>query len=149
MKRSIGTTMLVIASTGFATLAEAQTASRPPPHFTHYTVIRLSTLGGTYSSGYGGVTNNGWVSGDSTLPGDTTRHASVWRDGVITDLGTLGGAGSPVPWPQKNTHGLIVGGADTSTPDPLNENWGAAASCPSGPCEGGKTWGTVSVGRTA
>ena len=39
MKRSIGTAMLVIALTGFATLAEAQ---RAPPH---YTVVRLSTLG--------------------------------------------------------------------------------------------------------
>ena len=60
MKRSIGPTMVVIALTGFATLAEAQ---RAPPH---YTVINLGTLGGSAANGYGGVTNNGWVSGDSS-----------------------------------------------------------------------------------
>ena len=54
MKRSIGTAMLVIALAGFATLAEAQTASGPPPH---YAVINLGTLGGSQSNGYGGVTN--------------------------------------------------------------------------------------------
>ena len=76
MKRSIGPAMLVIALAGFATLAEAQTVSGPPPH---YTVINLGTLGGSQSNGYGGVTNNGWVSGDSYLPGDTTEHAFLWR----------------------------------------------------------------------
>ena len=37
MKRSIGPAMLVIALTGFATLAEAQTLVRAPPP--HYAVI--------------------------------------------------------------------------------------------------------------
>jgi hypothetical protein len=53
MKRSIGPAMLVIALgagalTGFATLAEAQTASANPPHYAnapHYTVTNLGTLG--------------------------------------------------------------------------------------------------------
>ena len=52
MKRGIGPAMLVIALTGFATLAEAKT----PPH---YTVINLGTLGGSVADGYGGPTNNG------------------------------------------------------------------------------------------
>ena len=52
MKRSLGTAMLVIALASFATLAQAQTASGPPPH---YAVIRLPTLGGSQSNGYGGV----------------------------------------------------------------------------------------------
>ena len=64
MKRSIGTAMLVIALTGFATLAEAQKVSGPLPH---YAVTYLGTLGGSGSNGYGGVTNSGWVSGDSYL----------------------------------------------------------------------------------
>lgn len=85
--------MLVIALTGFAALAEAQTASAPLPH---YTVTNLGTLGGTESNGYGGVTNGGWVSGDSFLTGSQTEHAFVWRDGVMTDSpsekGPLSGA---------------------------------------------------------
>ena len=125
MKRSIGPAMLVIALIGFATLAEAQTVSGPP----HYTVTYLGTLGGLSSNGYGGVTNNGWVSGDSSLSGDTTEHAFVWRDGVITDLGTLGGNNSSVPWAQKNNLGLIVGQAQGSRIDRLGEYWGLAYGC--------------------
>jgi hypothetical protein len=61
MKRSIGPAMVVIAfgavaSTGFATLAEAQTASGSWPH---YAVTNLGTLGGSKSNGYGGITNRG------------------------------------------------------------------------------------------
>jgi probable HAF family extracellular repeat protein len=125
MKRNIGPAMLVIALTGFATLAGAQTVSGPP----HYTVTYLGTLGGFSSNGYGGVTNNGWVSGDSSLPGDKTEHGFVWRDGVMTDLGTLGGANSSTPWAQKNNLGLIVGQAQGSQTDPLGEYWGEAYGC--------------------
>jgi uncharacterized membrane protein len=87
MKRSIGPARLVIAFvaialTGFATLAEAQTASANPPHYAnapHYTVINLGTLGGSTSYG-SGVTNNGWVNGDSyLLPASKTEHAVLWR----------------------------------------------------------------------
>jgi hypothetical protein len=45
MKPSIGPGMLVIALTGFATLAEAQTVSASWPH---YTVTNLGTLGGAH-----------------------------------------------------------------------------------------------------
>jgi probable HAF family extracellular repeat protein len=133
MKRSIGTAALVIALTGFATLADAQTGSNPP----HYAVAYLPTLGGLSSNGYGGVTNTGWVSGDSSLSGDTTEHAFVWRDGVITDLRTLGGLNSSTPWAQKNNIGLIVGQAQGSRPDPLGEYWGVAYVClNANPCMG-------------
>ena len=137
MKRSIGPGMLVIALTGFATQAEAQTVSWPPPH---YTVINLGTLGGSQSNGYGGVTNNGWVTGDSFLKGDATEHAFVWRDGAMTDLGTVGGTNSGAAYPSKDNHGLIVGQAQGSQIDPLGEYWGVASVCiikglPA-PCEG-------------
>jgi probable HAF family extracellular repeat protein len=142
MKHSIGTALLVIALTGFATLAEAQTVSWPPPH---YAVTNLGTLGGSESNGYGGVTNRdnvtngGWASGDSFLRGDQTEHAFVWN-GVMTDLGTVGGPNSSTPWPQKNTYGLIVGQAQGSQIDPLKENWGVAYGCNtrSGICDGYK-----------
>jgi probable HAF family extracellular repeat protein len=132
MQHWIGPAVLVIALAGFATLAEAQT--RAPPH---YTVIRLPTLGGSQSNGYGGVTNNGWVSGDAELPGGNTEHAFVWRDGVMTDLGTVGGANSSAPSPVKDDRGLIVGQAQGSEIDPSEEYWGAAYTCTkSVPCEG-------------
>ena len=134
MKRSLGTAMLVIALASFATLAQAQTASGPPPH---YAVIRLPTLGGSQSNGYGGVTNNGWVSGDAELTGGKTEHAFVWRDGVMTDLGTVGGANSSAPFPIKDDRGLVVGQAQGSEIDPSQEYWFAAATCTkSVPCEG-------------
>jgi probable HAF family extracellular repeat protein len=141
MKRSIGPAMLVIALTGFATLAEAQTASKPPPHhphYPHYAVINLGTLGGSQSNGYGGVTNRGWVSGDSYLPGDLTEHAFVWRDGVMSDLGTVGGLNSSTGLPVKDDRGLVVGQAQGPKPDPLQEYWSVAYVCntPDGHCTG-------------
>ena len=94
------------------------------PH--RYTVTALSTLGGTGSGG-NSINNKGWVAGASTLAGDTILHATLWRNGVITDLGTLGGPNSFVVAPVKNDRGLIVGIAETSTPDPLGEGFCAAS----------------------
>jgi probable HAF family extracellular repeat protein len=133
MKRSIGPARLVIAFgaiglAGFATLAEAQTLP-------HYTVISLSTLGGSTSYG-SGVTNTGWVNGDSYLAGNQTEVAVVWRPNamgqlVITDLGTLGGMNSASAWASssKNNRGLVVGQAQTSQIDPLGEYWGVDIGC--------------------
>ena len=50
----------------------------------------------------------------------------------MTDLGTLGGANSSTPWPQKNNLGLIVGHAQGPGTDPSGENWGAAYGCLNG-----------------
>jgi probable HAF family extracellular repeat protein len=144
MKRNIGPATFgiafgAVASAGFATPAEAQTVSASRPH---YTVIRLDTLGGSSSNGYGGVTDTGWVSGDSSLSGDKTEHAFVWRrdvtgQPVMTDLGTLGGANSSTGLPQKNDFGLFAGAAQGSRIDPLKEYWGAGFGCPkANPCTG-------------
>lgn len=52
-----------------------------------YVVKDLSTLGG--SGGVAeGVSNRGWVVGDANLSGDRSVHATLWRNGVVTDLGT-------------------------------------------------------------
>ncbi len=127
---------MTLSATSFRD-AEAQTVSASWPH---YTVTNLGTLGGNGSNGYGGVTNNGWVSGDSILTGDQTEHAFVWRNGVMTDLGTLGGPNSSAAWPQKNNFGLIAGQAQGSQIDPLAEYWGVAYVCNNSgaPCEGYK-----------
>ena len=87
---------------------------------THYTVTFLGTLGGTFSQPFG-LNNKGEVNGIATLPGDNETHAILWRNGVLTDLGTLGGPNSNgdagVPF-GPNERGEVVGAAETSTPTP-------------------------------
>jgi probable HAF family extracellular repeat protein len=88
----------------------------------HYSVHRLDDFGGTASRA-NSINNKGWITGWSLLPGDATQHATLWRNGVLTDLGTLGGLNSQVEFPDKNTRGAILGGAETSAIDPFSENF--------------------------
>ena len=55
------------------------------------------------------------------------RHAALWRNSLLTDLGTLGGPNSSVTWNVKNTAGIIVGISQTADPEPLGESWSSAA----------------------
>jgi probable HAF family extracellular repeat protein len=87
-----------------------------------YQVSGLPGLGGTSSAG-NSINNLSWVAGYSRLTGDQTRHATLWRSGSLSDLGTLGGPNSSVTWNQKNTEGIIVGISQTATPEPLGERW--------------------------
>src|SRR5207245_298594 len=86
-----------------------------------YTVTDLGTLGGTFS-GAGGVDNKGQVVGFSTLLGDMQVHVFLWRSSVMTDLRTLGGPNSVAPFPLAG-RGEIAGVSETSTPDPLGEDF--------------------------
>jgi probable HAF family extracellular repeat protein len=88
---------------------------------TRYTVTDLGTLGGTFSLA-GGINNRGSVEGFSNLPGDTASHAFFWQKGVMTDLGTLGGPNSNASF-RPNESDKVGGGADTSTPDPLGDDF--------------------------
>ena len=101
-----------------------------------YSVINLGTLGGTMSNGFGGVNDRGWVTGDANLAGDQNEHAFLWRNGVMTDLGTLGGLNSSVPSPVKDDSGFVVGVAQTAMVDPLGEVWGTTFVCTSVVCQG-------------
>lgn len=94
-----------------------------------YRVSYLPSLGGTVSRG-NSINDRGWVTGYSNLPGNQSRHATLWLDGFAFDLGTLGGPNSSVAWPVKNNRGLIVGISQTATPEPLGENWSCAAFFP-------------------
>lgn len=88
-----------------------------------YRVTTFSaSLGGTLSRGTA-INNGGWVAGWSNLAGNGTRHAVLWRDGVLTDLKTLGGPSSTVPWPGLNDNGMVVGISQTNDVDPLDESW--------------------------
>jgi probable HAF family extracellular repeat protein len=92
------------------------------PRKVHYVVKDLGTLGGTASVAEG-ISDRGWVVGTANLAGDQNGHAYLWRDGVMTDLGTLGGPNSQEQWPVKDNRGLIVGAAETSVRDPFNEDF--------------------------
>jgi probable HAF family extracellular repeat protein len=90
-----------------------------------YNVSDLASLGGT-SSGGNSINDQSWVAGYSRLP-DRNRHATLWQNGSLTDLGTLGGPNSSVTWNVKNTAGIIVGISQTLTPEPLGEWWSSFA----------------------
>jgi len=110
--------MVVLAASALPTRWVAQEQKQDP---SHYSVIDLGTLGGTFSFA-GGLSNSGWVEGASTLPGDTALHAFLWRDGVMTDLGTLGGPNSVATLPPSES-GRAAGFAEAPTPDPLGEDF--------------------------
>lgn len=90
-----------------------------------YNIFDLPSLGGTSSRG-NSINNRGWIAGFSNLPGNHSRHAALWRDNAITDLGTLGGPNSAITWSVKSNSGLVAGIAQTAMPDPLGENWSSA-----------------------
>ena len=98
----------------------AQTRAR-----TQYQVSNLPGLGGT-SNGGNSINDQTWVSGYARLP-DRNRRAALWRNGVLSDLGTLGGPNSSVTWNVKNTAGIIVGISQTADPQLLGESWSSAA----------------------
>lgn len=88
--------------------------------------MHTASLGGTLSRGMA-INDGGVVAGWSNRA-DGTRHAALWQEGVITDLLTLGGPNSTVPWPGLNNDGMVVGISQTNLIDPLDEDWS---------CEGG------------
>src|SRR5437870_5210347 len=89
-----------------------------------YQVSNLPDFGGT-SSGGNSINDQSWVAGYSRLP-DRNRHATLWRSGLLSDLGTLGGPNSSVTWNVKNTAGIIVGISQTADPQLLGESWSSA-----------------------
>lgn len=89
---------------------------------TEFRVLNLSSLGGGTNAG-NSINDHGVVAGFATLPDNNSRHAMLWLYGFRFDLGTLGGPNSNVPWPVKNTSGLIAGIAQTTTPQPRGETW--------------------------
>src|SRR2546423_6798732 len=91
---------------------------------TQYQVSDLPGLGGT-SNGGNSINDQTWVSGYARLA-DRNRHAALWRNSLLTDLGTFGGPNSSVTWNVKNTAGIIVGISQTADPEPLGEAWSSA-----------------------
>jgi len=79
-----------------------------------YLVSTLPDFGGT-SSGGNSINDLSWAAGYSRML-NRNRHATLWRSGLLTDLGTLGGPNSSVTWNVKNTQGIIVGISQTADP---------------------------------
>jgi probable HAF family extracellular repeat protein len=92
---------------------------------TQYQVSDLPGLGGT-SNGGNSINDQTWVSGYARRP-DRNRHAALWRNSLLSDLGTLGGPNSSVTWNVKNTQGIIVGISQTADAQLLGESWSSAA----------------------
>ncbi|HEY7028218.1 MAG TPA: hypothetical protein VH438_11455 [Gemmatimonadales bacterium] len=130
--------VLIAAALGCESPPQLTQPREPSANLTtpQYTVVKLtSSLGGTVNRGTA-INNRGLVAGFSNLAGNLTRHAALFRDGSIVDLGTLGGANCPecnssVVWPGINNHGLVVGIAETTDLDPLGEAWSCTAFFPS------------------
>jgi probable HAF family extracellular repeat protein len=93
-----------------------------------YQVTYLDSLGGTRSRG-NSINNREWIAGFSFVTGNARRHAALWRDGLVHDLGTLGSPNrnSSVAWPVKNNRGFLAGISQTDTPEPNGEAWSCSA----------------------
>ncbi len=118
--------LIILLVIGGAAFALGEPSAQTQASERQYHITDLPSLGGTVSRG-NSINNRDWIAGYSTQPGNETRHAALWREGIVTDLGTLGGPNSTVAWPVKNNRGLLVGIAQTATPEPLGEAWSSAA----------------------
>jgi len=124
--KSIGVSSIMLIALCSAVPLPHTQGQVPAKAKTQDNVSNLPGLGGT-SSGGNSINNQTWVAGYSRLAGDQTRHAALWRSGLLSDLGTLGGPNSSVTWNVKNTEGVIVGISQTADPEPLGEFWSSSA----------------------
>jgi len=160
--------LISIAMTLCASLVSFRLAAQAGEEKVHYKLITLGTLGGVVANPYGGINNQTWLTGDSSLKGDLTEHAFLWRNGAMIDLGSLGGQNSSVGEPTTNVIGLIAGNAQTGNVDPTGdctmvnpstgatygECWGSGFSCPASTlpnfaCRATRISSAGSPGRTA
>jgi probable HAF family extracellular repeat protein len=111
---------LFLAALAIPAAVDAQTPLRQPPK-ARFTVKDLGTLGGTLAEP-GGVSNTDYVEGVSTLPNDQVAHVFLWHDGVMRDLGTLGGPNSSTVW-RPSDEGDVGGLSELSRPDPNGEDF--------------------------
>jgi probable HAF family extracellular repeat protein len=123
--RTIPCAILIAAAYGCSNDSQV-TAPHQPSAVTsatvQYQVVKLPSIpGGTQARGMA-INSQGWVAGWSNQA-DGSRRAVLWKNGVLTDLNTLGGPSSTVPWPGLNDAGTVVGISQTGASDPLHEDW--------------------------
>jgi probable HAF family extracellular repeat protein len=85
----------------------------------------LGSLPGGASSASNWISSNGFIAGlsqngeiDPLIPGLPEVHAAIWRNGTITDLGTLREGGFESIAAAVNSHGHAVGLAINTISDP-------------------------------
>ena len=84
-----------------------------------YVVTDIGTLpGGSTSFGFD-LNNAGWVASSSSFAGGSDQHATLWNNGTMIDLGTLGGANSIPGGPNASLEALVD--SETAMPDPNGE----------------------------
>jgi probable HAF family extracellular repeat protein len=86
-----------------------------------YSVRSLGSLGGRFSSARA-INDANVVVGSSTIRGDAEIHAFVWKNGVITDLGTLTGGKESAAF-DVNGDGVIVGWSRNRAGDMKAMRW--------------------------
>ena len=82
------------SETSSQSVTQSGSTTRPSHRLTHYYLVTLPTLGGTAGFAYG-VNDRGWIVGDANLPSNKVTHATIWINGRVSDLGTLGGPAVP------------------------------------------------------
>jgi len=127
------TCLAILAALGCAAAsASAASADHHPHQSILYRITVLPSLGGAVANSRGKSINDfGVVAGYSNAP-NGKRHAAAWAFGRKLDLGTLGtdlALASTVPWPVKNSVGLISG---ISLTDDVDPNGGQGWSCTAG-----------------
>ena len=81
---------------------------------THYKVIDLGTLGGDGAGTIAySINDSGQVVGSSYLTNDIFSHGFIWKNGIMADVGNLGGHGSSKA---TNNIGQVVGSSYTDDP---------------------------------
>ncbi len=85
----------------------------------HYTVTDLGTLGGPFSIAYD-LTNAGRVVGTAAVQ-EGHHHPVYWENGVIHDVGTLGGLDAEAGG--RSAGGQLAILSETASRDPLGENF--------------------------
>ena len=84
-----------------------------------YIVTDIGTLtGGGTSFGYD-INNAGWIASSSSFGGGSAQHATLWYNGKMIDLGTLGGLNSVPGGPNASLEAFVD--SETAVPDPNNE----------------------------
>jgi len=152
-------TLLTLTATAlFATLAiPVQLAAQEQEQKKEHVRYTVTDLGPTQSFAEG-INNRSLVAGTAILADGVTQHAFLSRKGIETDLGTFGGPNSSAFF-KPSERGQVAGNAETSTPDPLGEDfctygthlvclafvWQDGVMTPLGTLGGNNSWATGGV----